>query len=137
MVKENDVKTVEKNEAQKSAESAESAKQARPFPVDVFADNENYYLEASLPGAAKESIDITVDHENRLTILASRKSAEKIAGQKTIYEEYENSDYKRVFHIDEKVDTEKVEAAYKNGVLRVRLPLKAPVVRKVKITAGS
>ncbi|MES0491395.1 MAG: Hsp20/alpha crystallin family protein [Leptospirales bacterium] len=106
------------------------------FPVDIYTGKDAYHLEASIPGATQESIDVTINHENHLVIQASVKN-EETPGLKPVYKEFAKYDYKRTFHIDEKINTGQIEAGYKDGILNVTLPLTEPVTRKIEIKTES
>ena len=83
------------------------------FPVDLYEDKDNAYVRADLPGVKREDINVeTVD--GTLTITASRK--EKQGAQEESYS------FSRSVSLPETVQTDKVAAAYENGVLTVTLP---------------
>lgn len=83
------------------------------FPVDLYEDKENTYVRAELPGVNRDDINVEMV-EGYLTVTASRK-------QKT-GENEESFSFSRSVAIPEEVQTDKVSAAYENGVLTVTLP---------------
>ena len=98
--------------------------------VDVHenADRELVFA-VDLPGMRREDIDVTLENKT-LTIRGERKkSAELKEGQ------YQRSEraygcFSRSFSLPETVDSSKVCAEYKNGVLSLTLPMKDEVKPK-------
>ena len=86
-------------------------------PVDIYEDKENTYVRAELPGVSRDDINVEMV-EDYLTISASRKS---IAGKEDAQPEQSFS-FSRSVTIPEQVQSDKVSAAYENGVLTVTLP---------------
>jgi HSP20 family protein len=96
------------------------------FPVDLYEDKENTYVRAELPGLAREDISIEVVN-GYLSINGTRKVTDD-DGKVT-----ESFSLNRSIAIPETVQTDKVSAAYENGVLTVTLP-KREEVKPKKIT---
>ena len=83
------------------------------FPVDLYEDKDNTYVRAELPGVSRDAISVEMV-EGSLSIQASRK--EKTAdGESTV-------SFNRLVSIPDQVASEKVTAAYENGILTVTLP---------------
>jgi len=83
------------------------------FPVDVFEDRGNTYVRAELPGVSREAINVEVV-DGTLSLTASRK-------QKSGDQE-ESFSFSRSIAVPQDVQTDKIGAAYENGVLTVTLP---------------
>lgn len=125
--------------------SPSNAKNGEPHPVsgpfripavDILEKEHEYIIEADMPGCTRESIDIQYQG-GELTIFgkleACEKSDENKGGEtgenKTPevqrnyrLQQYEYYDYSRMFRVGDSVDTEKIEADYNKGVLRLKLP---------------
>ena len=90
--------------------------------------NDNYVLEAELPGFKKEDISIDID-KDCLTISAERKSEEK--GDKGdngfVRRERYYGSFSRSFNI-KGIDTDAITAEYNDGVLTLTMPEKTPEV---------
>jgi len=82
------------------------------FPVDLYEDQENTYVRADLPGVDRKEINVEMVN-GYLTISATRKSTGP---------DGESFALSRSVAIPEGVHTDKVSAAYENGVLTVTLP---------------
>lgn len=83
------------------------------FPVDLYEDKDNTYVRAELPGVNREDINVEVV-DDYLTITAARK-AKGAEGE-------ESFSFTRSVNIPERVQADKVAAAYENGVLTITLP---------------
>jgi len=103
---------------------------ATRFPVDLYEDKENTYVRAELPGVNRDEINVEMV-EDYLTISASRKtSPAQPDGQAE-----ENFSFSRSVSIPEQVQSDKVSAAYENGVLTVTLPKREEAKpKKVSVT---
>ncbi|MCU7551460.1 Hsp20/alpha crystallin family protein [Chitinophagaceae bacterium LB-8] len=109
-----------------------TVKNFRPFvPVNITESETGYQLEVIAPGFNKEEFKIDLD-KNLLTISAERKAEEGKDNVKNIRKEYEFKTFKRTFTVNENIDTQKIGANFKNGVLTVELPKKVEVKEPVK-----
>lgn len=88
-------------------------------PVDIVEDENGITLEADMPGVAKEDLSIRVDGDT-LTLEGEVKLGESQAIE-GVYAEVRVARYRRSFVLSRDLDTDKVEASMKNGVLRLRL----------------
>ena len=107
----------------------------RPWspPVDILETENDLVLKADLPDIQSSDINIQVENQT-LTIKGERKFNHDENG--TGYHRIERSygTFVRSFNVPSTVDTEKVSADYKNGVLTVKLPKKeAAKPRQVKV----
>ena len=88
--------------------------------VDIIEDAEGIVLDADLPGVAKEDVAISVEGET-LTLEGTVKLGEALSMQ-PVYAEVGVAQYRRSFILGRDLDTSRIEAEMKNGVLRVRVP---------------
>jgi|ERR1051326_4926207 HSP20 family protein len=100
-------------------------------PVNITETKDAYELEVVAPGFDKNDFNVNVD-KNILTISGEKKSETKGGDQKQIRNEYSYRSFKRSFTLDEKIDAEKIEAKYVNGVLTLNLPRKVEVKASAK-----
>jgi HSP20 family protein len=89
--------------------------------LDVFEDNDNLIVRAELPGMKKEDIDISL-HDNIITVSGERKNEKKYEGGKTSREERFFGRFTRSITLPKQVDSSRVKASYKDGLLTVTLP---------------
>ncbi len=97
--------------------------------VDVKENKNAYTLEMELPGRTEKDVDIELFHDN-LTIqsVKEEKKEEKKEGkesEKYILKERRTSSFTRRFSLPSDVDTESINANFKNGVLTISMKKKA------------
>ena len=104
--------------------------------VDVYETEKEIVVEAEVPGAIEKDIAVEVK-ENILTISGERKKEGEAK-----YDDYHRIErtygkFRRAFTIPDTIETDKVKAKVKNGVLTIRLP-KAPkaVPKKIAVSVG-
>ena len=89
-------------------------------PVDIFEDAGGITLCADLPGVGREDLAIGVDGRN-LTIEAPLKLGE--ANSLTpVYAEVRANHFRRSFELSGDLDTAKIDAGLRDGVLTLRIP---------------
>ena len=100
--------------------------------TDIKDEGDKYTVETELPGFDKKDISIDLNG-NYLTISAERKSEteDKTGNGKYIHRERSYGSFRRSFDISE-VDSEKIDAEYKNGVLIMTLPKKKEAIPSQK-----
>lgn len=90
------------------------------FTVDLKENENEYLVEADLPGVSKDAIDI--DYENNyLTVSAKREDNVEDKQENYVRRERSYGEYKRCFYIDN-VDENKIDASFTDGVLKISLP---------------
>ncbi len=107
-------------------------------PVDIFENgNHELILKAELPDMTREDIDITVDN-GTLTIKGEKKLSGEIKEEQFHRIERRYGTFTRSFSLPQTVDTGKVGAEYRNGVLTVRLPLRDEAKpRQIKVDVAA
>jgi HSP20 family protein len=99
--------------------------------LDVSETDKEINVSAELPGMEPEDIHITIDR-NSLTI-SGEKRAEKEEKSKRHYRiERSYGSFQRSIPLPSEVDEEKIDATFKRGVLKVRLPKLEGVDEKSK-----
>jgi len=116
-----------------SATSETSATALWMPPVDIHESDDAYTLVADLPGLKREGITVSIV-QDRVTIKGSRKR--EATHEEKGYRRFERAegDFERSFRINGGVNAEKVEAAFENGVLTVKLPKpEASLPRQIEV----
>ncbi|MFA5516097.1 MAG: Hsp20/alpha crystallin family protein [Desulfuromonadales bacterium] len=99
--------------------------------VDIWETEEGLKLVADIPGVTKDGLNVDID-QGILTI--EGKTGENRQGE-AIFREFDLVSYYRQFQLPGEVDTEKIAAELKNGVLVLQLPkLEAAKPRRIEIT---
>jgi len=90
-------------------------------PVEIFEKDENLVVRAEMPGVSEKDIELSV--ENGILTLRGEKKRQKDLDQNNVHraERYYGS-FVRTFALPTTVDTEKIRATYKDGVIEVMLP---------------
>ncbi len=88
--------------------------------LDLYQNNDNVVAVVELPGMRKEDIEISL-HDTLLTIGGERKE-EAADGEKAARTERFTGKFRRSITIPTRVDSAKVSASYKDGILTVTLP---------------
>jgi HSP20 family protein len=94
--------------------------------VNIHETDDAYHLELNAPGREKADFTINVE-KGLLTINFEKKEETTQPTYKTIRKEFTYRSFKRSFSVDEKINTEAIEARYENGVLKLLLPKKDEV----------
>jgi HSP20 family protein len=104
----------------------------RPFvapEVNIYETDDGYVLQAEMPGVTKEGLEITLEG-NALTFIGRRHDETRPGN--VLYSESRGTNFRRVFELDPAIDTDKISAEMRQGVLTLTLP-KAERVKPRKI----
>jgi HSP20 family protein len=99
--------------------------------MDVTEDENEFMVKAEVPGCKAEDIDISV-HGNVLTISGEKKQEKEEKGKGYRHTERSYGTFRRDLNLASEVDSNKVEATYKDGILSIKLP-KTEKTKPVKI----
>ena len=89
--------------------------------VDIEEDNENITVRAEIPGMKKEDIKVSVQG-NMLTISGERKHESEVKNKTFHRVERSYGKFSRMITLPTDVDSDKVKATYKDGILNISLP---------------
>lgn len=87
-------------------------------PVDIYENEDALTVLADLPGVSASGLNVNVD-QGVLTIEGRVDAGD--AGD-LLRQEFDLTSFYRQFRIAETIDTEKIRASLKNGVLHLTLP---------------
>lgn len=103
-----------------------------PF-LDLRQDDDNFVVALDAPGLSKDAFQISLE-DGVLTISGERKAPELEDGENVLRRERFTGSFSRSITLPATVDSEKVSAAYTDGVLTVTLPRsEAAKPRQIKI----
>jgi len=109
---------------------------SRVYPaLNLTEDADNFYVRAEIPGVRPEDLEVSVV-EGRLLIRGQRKPVQESPESNYHRKERESGFFRRTLSLPARVDSGKVAAAIKNGVLTLTLP-KAEEAKPRKITVKS
>lgn len=105
--------------------------------VNIKEDDNNFEVEVAVPGLKREDFNIELE-KDVLTISSENKTKSETDESNFMRREFRYSSFKRTFSLPEnKVNGDKVNAKYTDGVLHVTLPKKEEAkpkpVRTIKI----
>jgi len=89
--------------------------------VDIFETENELVVKADLPDVQEKDIDVRVEN-NTLTIRGERKFNNEVHEDNYLRVERAYGTFTRSFSLPNTVNTEGIQAEYRNGVLSVRLP---------------
>lgn len=90
--------------------------------ADLYETDDEFVLEIEMPGFNREDIEVTV--ERGILTVSGQRAGEAQDGERATYHVRERSfeRFSRSFSLPQSVDAEHVDAEYRSGILRVRLP---------------
>ena len=97
-------------------------------PVDIYETQDMLVVLADLPGVSKEGLSVQVEKG----ILTIEGKVERDTPGNLLRREFALSSFFRQFKLTETVDSDKIRASLKHGVLRLELP-KAEAAKPRKI----
>lgn len=103
--------------------------------VDVFEDSDGILLVADLPGVPKNKLELRVDNDT--LVIEGDIAPDTPKGMEALYAEVRLSRYRRAFSLSPELDTERIDAQLRDGVLHLRIPRHAsaqPRKIEVKVT---
>ncbi|MEU2562358.1 Hsp20/alpha crystallin family protein [Streptomyces longispororuber] len=105
------------------------------MPLDAFRDGDTFVVELDLPGVDPETIDLDVAR-NVLTVRAERRPSVG-EGVDVVVAERPTGTFSRQLFLGETLDTERIDASYDAGVLRLTVPVAEQAKpRKISISGG-
>ena len=93
-----------------------------PIPIDVYSVKDKLIILAPIAGISIEDISVSIT-EDVLSIKGTRNKPEEFSSQEYFSRECFWGEFSRSIVLPVAVDTEKVAAFYKKGVLRIEMPI--------------
>jgi HSP20 family protein len=88
--------------------------------VDVVEDGAGITIYADLPGVPKDRLSLRIEGETLQ--IEGELASDAPDGMEAIYAEVRVPRYRRAFTLSRELDTEKIDASMKDGVLSLRIP---------------
>jgi HSP20 family protein len=116
------------------------AESMRNVPVFVpLADHHEteraHVLILEMPGIDPDSLSVTL--EKRVLTVTGRGRPEAPEGYSLAHREFREGDYERAFTIAETIDSDRIEAELRDGLLRLTLPKSEPAPAKTIHVKGA
>jgi len=120
----------------KTQVAAEQSPQRAVLPaVDVYEDETGITLLADMPGVPRDKLELKVEGD-ALSIEGAVQAATP-EGLEAVYAEVRVPRYRRTFTLSRELDTARIDASLKDGVLTLRIPKQAfAQPRRIEVQAG-
>ncbi len=92
--------------------------------VNIKETGKEFDVEFAAPGFKKEDFKVDVE-ENVLTISAEKKDEKKEENDRFTRKEFSYNSFSRSFTLPQTVNSDKIDAKYNDGILRLCIPKKA------------
>ena len=103
--------------------------------VDVIEDDTGITILADLPGVPKDRLALRVEGETLQ--IEGDIASEMPEGMEAVYAEVQVPRYRRAFSLSRELDTAKIDAGLKDGVLTLRIPkAEHAQPRRIEVRAG-
>jgi HSP20 family protein len=95
---------------------------ARPaaMPMDAWREDDQFVVEFDLPGVNVDSLSLDVEH-NTLTVRAESPARDE--NLEMVAAERPHGAFSRQLFLGDNLDTDAIEATYRDGVLRLTIPI--------------
>ena len=105
-------------------------------PIDVHESADEIVVSAALPGMKADDVEITMTGQS-LTLRGEFKADEKVERDQYLYRERRFGSFSRSLQLPVRVQGDKADATFKDGILTLRIPKAEEVKpRQIRINAG-
>jgi HSP20 family protein len=100
--------------------------------VDIFEDAHQITVQAEMPGVSRGKLNIRADRNELL--LEGEMDIDMPTGMAALYADLQTTKFRRSFVLSGELETERIEATLKDGLLTVRIPKRVELrTRKIKV----
>src|SRR4029453_743811 len=92
-------------------------------PGDIFEDAHGITVQAEMPGVSKDRLNVQADRNSLL--IEGEAAIDMPAGMEALYADVQATMYRRSFVLSGELETDRIEANLKDGLLTVRIPKRA------------
>lgn len=89
--------------------------------IDVSETDNDYHLEAELPGITQKEIDVKIDN-NVLTIKGKKEESSEGKGKNYYIRERYYGSFQRSVSLPSNIIADKISAKFENGILHITIP---------------
>jgi HSP20 family protein len=104
--------------------------------VNIVEGKEDFRIEVAAPGLEKDDFKINIEN-NVLSISSEKEEKKEENDEQCMRREFSYSSFRRTFTLPQTVDSEKIKASHKNGILSINIPkreeAKQKPARQIKI----
>ena len=99
--------------------------------VNIKENEKSFELELAIPGQKRDDFNIEVDEQVLTISMEARAEDEEVTDHYT-RKEFSFSSFSRSFTLPDTIDESKIDASYREGILRVLLPKREEALPKPK-----
>ena len=114
-----ETRDVSKQEASNAQDARQQELTMLPA-VDIFENESGITVQADMPGVSRDRLDVHIDSDT-LTI-EGKAVIPMPEGMDALYADIRSTRYQRSFSLSRELDSERIEAALKDGVLTLHIP---------------
>jgi HSP20 family protein len=89
--------------------------------ADIWEEKDNIFVKMAMPGISKDDIKISVSGDS-LSIEGKNKEESEEKDKTYFLRTFRSSSYSQTFKLPSLVDSDNVDASFKDGVLEIKLP---------------
>ena len=89
--------------------------------INTFVKDNTFHLQAELPGVDTDKLDVRLE-DNDLVLRGERSMQHKVEESDFLIHEARQSSFERRLTLPEGVDSDKIQASYKDGLLEITMP---------------
>lgn len=97
-------------------------------PANIVESKFDFRIEIAAPGFEKS--DFKIDLDKKLLTVSLDKKVDSNEDEKFNLKEFNFNSFNRSFRVSDKIDSEKINAIYKNGLLQIILPKREDAIEK-------
>jgi HSP20 family protein len=105
--------------------------------VNISEGKEDYTIEVAAPGLNKEDFKISLEN-NMLTVSSEKEEKQENKDEKVMRKEFSYCSFSRSFTLPLTVESDKIKATHKDGILQIVIPKKEEAkvkpLREIKIS---
>ncbi|MBV9844786.1 MAG: Hsp20/alpha crystallin family protein [Kutzneria sp.] len=91
------------------------------MPMEAFRRGDEFFVALDLPGVAPEDVDVTV--ERNVVKITARRAPLHQDNDEVLVDERPRGEFSRQLFLGDNLDSDKVNADFDRGVLRLRIPV--------------
>ena len=98
--------------------------------TDIYETDDALWIETALPGLKREDIQVRVK-DNQLIVRGTYSPDEHVDEENYLYRGRPSGQFETAFPLPDQIDdVEKVQAHFEDGILKIQVPLREPVLNK-------
>ena len=115
-----ETRDVSKQETGSAQDLKQQEQQAILPAVDIFENESGITVQADMPGVSKDRLDVHIDSDT--LSIEGRAVIPMPEGMDALHADIRSTHYQRSFSLSRELDTDRIEAGLKDGVLTLRIP---------------